>query len=132
MFTVIMILLALLESKWSARATSPLPVPFSPVIRTLASEGATRVINSITGRIWGELEMMSGIFPRSSSFFASSCWLLRSALPSAIWVRTMARRRSLSHGLGTKSRAPSFIASTARSIVAQAVMTTMGNVSSLA
>ena len=30
---------------------SPLPVPFSPVIKTLASEGATREISSITGRM---------------------------------------------------------------------------------
>ena len=46
-----------------------LPVPFSPVIRTLASEGATREINSITGRMRGESEMIFGILPRSSSFF---------------------------------------------------------------
>ncbi len=33
---------------WMARATSSLPVPVSPVIRTVAPVGATRAINSRT------------------------------------------------------------------------------------
>ena len=73
MFTVIMILLARDESECRARATSPLPVPFSPVMRMFASDGATREMSSMTGRIRGESEMMLGIFPRRSSFFASAC-----------------------------------------------------------
>ncbi len=32
------------DTEWIARATRPLPVPFSPVISTLASEGPTRAI----------------------------------------------------------------------------------------
>ena len=56
----------------------------------------------------GDSEMMFGILPRSSSFFASSCWLLRSALPSAIWVRTIARSRSLSQGFVHKIARPEF------------------------
>ena len=51
MFTVIMLCEARGESACSACATRPLPVPFSPVIRTFASDGATREIISSTGRI---------------------------------------------------------------------------------
>ena len=39
------------ETACSAWATTPLPVPFSPVIRTLASDGPTRAMTSSTGRI---------------------------------------------------------------------------------
>ena len=39
------------ETECSVCATSPLPVPFSPVMRTLASDGPTREITSSTGRM---------------------------------------------------------------------------------
>src|ERR1700674_1958740 len=66
MLTVIMLCDARCESAWSARATRPLPVPFSPVINTFASEGATREINSSTGRIRGDSAMIFGALPRSN------------------------------------------------------------------
>ena len=57
--------------------------------------------------------------------------LVEQALPKGD-VLTTAINRSLSHGFGIKSRAPRFIASTARSIVAHAVITTIGSVLSSA
>ena len=49
---------------------------------------------------------------------------------SAICVRRMETSRAFSHGFATKSRAPRRMASTARSTLAQAVMTTTGSVGS--
>ena len=43
------------ETECSVCATSPLPVPFSPVISTLASDGPTREITSSTGRMAADL-----------------------------------------------------------------------------
>ena len=51
MFTVIMLCDVRGESACSACAINPLPVPFSPVIKMFASDGATREIISKTGRI---------------------------------------------------------------------------------
>ena len=48
------------ESAWIAWATSPLPVPFSPVISTLASEGAVRSMSSMTGFIAGDRAISGG------------------------------------------------------------------------
>ena len=132
MFTVIMLCVARGESACNACAIKLLPVPFSPVMSTFASDGATREIISTTGRIDGASAIMFGTLPTRSLLAASSFWPLRNALPSSICVRTIVSKRSLSHGFGTKSRAPRFIASTARSIVAHAVITTIGNVLSSA
>ena len=74
----------------------------------------------------------SGDCSRSAEFSASSRSRARRARPSSTWVRTMASRRALSHGLATKSRAPRRIASTASSTLAQAVITTTGSVQSRA
>jgi len=66
----------------------------------------------------------------SRRFSASRRWPRRSAWPRAIWVRSVVRRRVLSQGFWTKSRAPRRIASTARSTVPQAVITMTGRSSS--
>jgi hypothetical protein len=120
------------ENACSACAIRLLPVPFSPVMRTFASDGATREIISITGRIEGASAIKFGTFPPRSLLAASSFRPLRNALANSICVRTIVSSRWLSHGFGTKSRAPRFIASTARSIVAHAVITTIGRVLSSA
>ena len=68
------------DTAWSACATSPLPVPFSPVIRMLASDGPTRAIICSTGCIAGASAMRCGCpSPRSIRFSASSRWPRRSA-----------------------------------------------------
>ena len=116
------------EQACSSRATSPLPVPFSPVISTLASEGPTRSIISSTGCMARDCATKSvAPSPRSRRFSASRPRLLRSAAASASWLATIDSRRSLSHGFSTKSRAPRRIASTASSIVPHAVIATTGS-----
>ncbi len=67
------------ETACSACATTPLPVPFSPVISTLASDGPTRAIISSTGRIARDSAISVGRLssPRSGWFSASSRWPLR-------------------------------------------------------
>ena len=69
---------------------------------------------------------------RSSRFSLSSRRVRRSARPSSTWVRSVARRRALSHGFSMKSRAPRRIASTALSTLPHAVITTAGSVASRA
>jgi hypothetical protein len=123
---------ARLDTACSARATTPLPVPFSPSTRTFASEGPTREITCSTPCIDGDSAMSFGIpSPRSSEFSASSRWPFRSAWLSSICVRMIASSRALSHGFWMKSRAPRRIASTATSTLPQAVMTTTGSVGSM-
>ena len=68
----------------------PLPVPFSPVTRTLASDGPTREISSSTGRIDTASAMSIGrTSGLSDRFSASSRCCRRSARASSTWVRTM-------------------------------------------
>ena len=124
---------ARLETAWSVRATTSFPVPGSPVINTLASEGPTRAISSITGFMAGASAIRLGRpSVRSSRFSASSRWPRFSAVLSSICVRTMASRRGLSQGFWMKSRAPRRMASTATSTVPHAVITTTGTVESSA
>ena len=47
---------------WSQRATSSLPVPFSPVMSTRASDGATLSISCLTCSIWGEVPMICSVW----------------------------------------------------------------------
>ena len=123
---------ARLDTACSARATTPLPVPFSPRIRTLASDGPTREITWSTPCIDGDSAMIFGMpSPRRSEFSASSRCPLRSAWLNSICVRTMASSRALSQGFWMKSRAPRRIASTATSTLPQAVITTTGSVGSM-
>ena len=130
-FTVTIGRLARGDTAWSACATRLLPVPFSPVMRTLASEGPTRAITSSTGRIAAD-SASSGERPSACSAWlaASSRRPRRIARPSSVCVRRMASSRSLSHGFWTKSRAPRRIASTATSTEPHAVITTTGSDSS--
>ena len=115
------------DASCRACARSDLPVPFSPVMRTLASDGPTRASTCSTGCMAGE-RATSGGAPRgrSSAFSASSRRLRRSARPSSTWVRSTASSRALSQGFWMKSPAPRRMASTAMSTVPQAVMTTTG------
>ena len=118
------------DSAWIACATSPLPVPFSPVIRTFASDGAVRSMSSRTGLIAGERAIRGGA-PSKLRRAAPSSWRpRRNARLSSTCVRTMASSRALSHGFCTKSRAPRRIASTAMSTLAHAVSTMTGSVGS--
>jgi len=63
---VIMLCDARGERACSACAINPLPVPFSPVIKMFASDGATREIISKTGRIAGDSAIKFGAPPRRS------------------------------------------------------------------
>ncbi len=121
------------ETACSAAETLPLPLPFSPVSSTFASEGPTRSIISSTGRIASDSAISSGRpESRSARFSASSRCPRRSARDSSAWVLSVATSRAFSHGFCTKSRAPRRIASTATSTLPQAVITTTGNVGSSA
>ena len=51
---------ARLDTEWRARATTPLPVPFSPSTRTLASDGPTREITCSTFCIAGDSATILG------------------------------------------------------------------------
>ena len=62
---------------------------------------------------------------------ASRRWPRRRARPSSTWVRTMARSRAFSQGFWMKSRAPRRMASTASSMLPQAVITTTGSEASI-
>ena len=105
-------------------------MPFSPVISTLASDGAVRSMSSMTGFIAGERAIRGGA-PSKLRRAAPSSWRpRRSARLSSTCVRTMASSRALSHGFCTKSRAPRRIASTATSTLAHAVSTMTGSVGS--
>ena len=118
------------ETACSACATSSLPVPFSPVISTLASDGPTRSISSQhrphRRRLGDERGAAVAVAARGSPPRAARP--RRRRAPSSTCVRTIASSRSLSHGFWTKSRAPRRIASTARSTLPQAVITTTGSV----
>ena len=127
------------DQRRAARATRPraatarrvpLPVPFSPVMRTLASDGPTRATMSSTGRIAADSAISVGRFvpwsrqDAGSRPRAAGCGAARGRAPPACARRPAAR--SLSHGFWMKSRAPRRIASTARSTVPHAVITTTG------
>ncbi len=119
------------DTACSACATRLLPVPFSPVMSTLASEGPTRAMTSSTGRIAAD-SASSGEWPSACRAWlaSSSRRPRRIARPSSVCVRMIASSRSLSHGFWMKSRAPRRIASTATSTDPHAVITTTGSDSS--
>ena len=97
---------------WSVRATNSLPVPLSPVMSTGTFDGAICSINPKISRICGELptsapstpDSRSRLRTTSSSIVVSRC---RVALARMVFSRVA------STGLGRKSYAPSFMASTA-------------------
>ena len=119
------------ESACKVCATTSLPVPWSPVMRTFASDGPTREIVSMTACMEGALAMKSGLpSARSRRFSASSRAARCRARCSSTCVRMIEMRRSFSQGFWIKSRAPRRIASTASSTLAQAVITITGTVAS--
>ena len=69
------------EAACRARATTPFPVPFSPRMSTLASDGPTRAIISSTGRIEGDCAMIDGSGSRRRMRFSAS---RRCALPQRL------------------------------------------------
>ena len=98
-----------------------MPVPFSPVMRMLASVTATfstvsrmRLMASLSPQNIG----LSSGRDSSQSFGSRCCRLSRQAL------RSEAMSLSLSHGFTMKSTAPCFMAFTARSMSAYAVNST--------
>ena len=117
------------------RATTPLPVPFSPVISTLASEGPTRSISSqhrLHGRRLGD-QLRPALARAAARFSASSRWPRRSARPSSTWVRSDRAAGARCPTASGRSRArPRRMASTASSTLPQAVITTTGSVASSA
>ena len=115
------------DRRWISRATSSLPVPFSPRISTLASVGAVRRMAPNTRSMAGEVPIM----PDSVCVAAASPLLRwRSSAASRRERRRfsaairVASRRSFSQGLVTKSAAPFFMASTASSTSLWAVTST--------
>ena len=96
-----------------ARATSSLPLPFSPVISTRASVGATRSMTARMFLIAVEVPNMRSLPLRRSRmmrFSLTNCFF-------SVALRTSKSKRWRSGGFSTKSNAPRFVASTAVSIV---------------
>jgi hypothetical protein len=91
----------------TARATSSLPVPLSPVISTDASVGATRPIISSMRTIFGSVPMMFEKSKRSSSSARVASVVSEPSRASAPSDRLQHRR--VRPGFVTKSAAPRFI-----------------------
>ena len=116
--------------RWIASATTSLPVPLSPVIRTEASVGAMRPASSSTCIRRGSSPTMPARSYRASSS-AREGGASPAAGPGAAArsraVCTAWRIWSLPHGLVMKSAAPAFMPSTASSIDPQAVISSTGS-----
>ncbi len=101
------------DSRCTARATSSLPVPFSPVISRRAGVGATFSIRSIT--CW-----MAKDDPTISWRCSTAALRARTSRSSTTCCRaflSVSSTRWLSSGFSRKSCAPSCVASTAVAIV---------------
>ena len=116
------------ESACISRASISFPVPFSPVIRILASVTAT----FSTSR---RSRCMAGLSPQYMACGVIEALLLPVALPGMaevfLWLADAAFSNVstnfwLSHGFTMKSVAPSLMPRTARSISAYAVKSTTG------
>ena len=107
-FTVTSGLAERVETACSACATAPLPVPFSPVMSTFASDGPTRAISCKTGCIAADCAMICG--PRSvlsSRFSASSRCPCRKARLRSTCVRKNRQDTRVVPGLAHEiARAP--------------------------
>ena len=106
------------ERLWISRASISLPVPFSPVMRMLASVAAT--FSTIS-----RMRIMAGLVPQNMGSSCVSSRLIsfrrftsRCERASEQALRRAVTSRSLSQGLTTKSTAPSRMARTARSMSA--------------
>ena len=106
-----------------ARATSSLPVPLSPMIRTVLSVLATRPIILKTSIMRSELPIsrLVEVLALSTGSMARVSWT-RSRFSTAF--RTTWRNRSTWNGLGMKSKAPERMASMVTSLLVKAVTTT--------
>ena len=110
---------------WMARATSSLPVPVSPRMRTVASVEATARICSKTRSILG-LRVSMWEKPSRSERDSCSRWTsLRARLSSRISA-TAARRWVGLTGWGWRSRAPARMAETARGTLSRWVVARRG------
>ncbi len=110
------------------RASRLLPVPGSPVISTLASDGATCRARRTTSCIGAGLATRLPPSPARRIAFSSASRRPRwRACASATWFRSTLSSRWLFQGFSTKSLAPRRIACTATSTVAHAVITTTGS-----
>ena len=101
------------DSAWIARATSSLPVPFSPRISTRAFEGATfsiRSITCLTPLLEPTISYSACTTARSRRFSLASSTCCRA-------FRSVRSTRSVSRGFSRKSYAPCWVASTAVWIV---------------
>ena len=107
---------------WISRASTSLPVPFSPVIRTVASVGAILSTVFRMAAIALELPQNIGLSPAGASAFRSSRPIAFRALSRAAVSTSMSL--SLSQGFTMKSKAPRFIPSTASWMSAYAVNNT--------
>ncbi len=114
--------LARLLARWMARATSSLPVPRSPVMKTVAVAFAARPICS-------RRSTMERLSPMSSPTWPAC---LRRALASAsartrrMMLSSTRSRRSVERGFSRKSLAPRRVARTAASMVAWPLIMTTG------
>ena len=105
----------------NARATSSLPVPDSPVIRTVIVDPARRPIDRNTSCIAGASPIIVGI--------EFSVFGFESLLPGPFFLaalRTSATASSISKGFGKYSNAPFLYAATAFSKSECAVITMIG------
>ena len=108
-----------------ASATSSFPTPLSPVIRTLALDGATFFISS-RRRLMSALVpiILSNVTASPSSFLSIVCCRESSLFSRARFTITFSWSRF--NGLVRKSYAPFFIASTAESMLPCPVSTITG------
>ena len=106
--------LARLERSWMARATSSLPVPFSPVISTRPDDGAVLASLSTIARIAALLP----IIECSASARAFHRAFSRARRPNSSAFLTTISSLSPVSGFSMKSWAPRLVACTAVSSVA--------------
>ena len=111
---------------WIKRATTSLPVPDAPDKKTGACERANFKMVFFSGCMTAEspIKRLSSICcsgERSGVNLAALSWWITLRALSTNW-----RKRGSSSGLLTKSKAPSFNASIAKSILPCAVITAMG------
>ena len=98
---------------WMARATSSLPLPFSPVISTRAAVGPTLSIRART-------PCSAGLEPTMACAWSAARlnrWFSVARTDRLSALRTVTSSRSLSSGFSRKSKAPRCVASTAVAMV---------------
>ena len=99
---------------WISRATSSLPVPFSPMMRMRESLAAAWAMSSRTARI----PALSPTIRSSMKRLSRSVRFSRRSVSMARALRTTVIVRSSESGFSRKSKAPIFVACTAREMFA--------------